>query len=249
MLNADVDWEGFPADPYLKNNYSKLAEDDRQILEHMRDFFAGAGAVGGSGLDVGCGPNFYPSMAQLPFCDNVTLIDFCSRNVDRMSEEIGRDHGPDPSWDAFWAVLRVNPAYLHIEDFRALLKGKAKVQYGNVLELDPRQYDIGTMFFVAESMTGETFEFREAVHKFVGSLRKGAPFAMAFMTGSNGYPVDGKWFPAVSISREDVRECLTGEAEEMEFHDIGMREPRLREGYEGMLLATGRSSSGRESGR
>jgi hypothetical protein len=240
MLNADVNWESFAIAQYKEVNYAKLGEDDQQILELTRDFFANAGFVGGSGLDVGCGPNLYPSMAQLPFCHDITLIDYCHGNVGWMSGQI---ECPDSSWDPFWAVLQANASYTDISDFRSLLKAKAQVKFDNVLSLEPTRYNIGTMFFVAESFTGEWWEFELAVEKFVDSLRPNAPFAMAFMTGSNGYAVGVQKFPAVNVSRRELETYLAKVVHQPKVYDIGLRNPPLREGYSGMALATGWSKS------
>jgi hypothetical protein len=74
-----------------------------------------------------------------------------------------------------------------------------------VFELPASQWDLGTMFFVAESITEAPEEFRAAVAGFIGALRPGAPFAAAFMAGSDGYPVAGTYFPALPITPDDVR--------------------------------------------
>ncbi|GIH07290.1 hypothetical protein Rhe02_53570 [Rhizocola hellebori] len=95
------------------------------------------------------------------------------------------------------------------------------------------------MMFVAESITGDMSEFRLAIKNFLGSLKPGAPFAMAFMAGSEGYSVADKWFPSVPVGRRDVAEAIA-EAVDAELVDIPIPdEGPLREGYEGMILALG----------
>ena len=64
------------------------------------------------------------------------------------------------------------------------------------------------MFFVAESITEDPCEFREAIGSFVCALAPGAPFAATFMADSDGYPVGEARFPALRVTPDDVRERL-----------------------------------------
>jgi hypothetical protein len=245
VLNADADWDRFTPSWYKEHNYSALGDDDRQILECVRDFFASAGVHDGRGLDAGSGSNLYPALSMLPFCQEIVLLDFSAANVAWLQAELSE---PNRSWNEFWHLLAKDPAYADVVDFRALLRKTAHVSHGNVLDLPKDEYDMGTMFFVAESMSTELSEFRQAVHGFIGALRKDAPFAIAFMIGSKGYTVDGRHFPAVEIDGHDVQQCLKGVAQLASIADIEMRDPPLRHGYDGMLVATGRAGGGAEDG-
>ena len=117
---------------------------------------------------------------------------------------------------------------------------------GSIFDLPQSVYDIGTMFFVAESITSDAREFERAVHSFIGSLKPGAPFAAAFMKGSRGYQVDTESYPAVAIDTDRVKSCLAGVAYDYEIRVIELHETDepLRDGYDGMILATGRRTRG-----
>lgn len=245
VLNADADWDRFTPSWYKEHSYSSLGDDDRQIIEFVRDFFASAGVAGGRGLDAGAGSNLYPSLSMLPFCQEIVLLDFSAANVAWLQAELVE---PNRSWNEFWDLLAKDPAYADVLDYRATLRKIAHVAHGNVLELPAEGYDIGTMFFVAESMTSAITEFQQALRGFIGSLRKDAPFAIACMSGSKGYTVDGYWFPAVEIDGHDVQQCLKGVAQLASIADIEMRDPPLRHGYDGMLVATGWAGGGAEDG-
>lgn len=245
VLNADAEWDQFEPSSYMKVNYAELGSDDRQILEIARDFFASCDVHDGRGIDAGCGANLYPALSLLPYCAEVTLFDYSRANVEWMRHEI--EH-PARNWDSFWELLQKEQAYAEIGDFRSLLSKTVHVEQGNVLDLAPDQYDIGTMFFVAESLTSKKWQFRQAVTRFVRSLHEGAPFAIAFMVGSKGYKVADKWFPAVEIDGHDMQQCLQGVANLVSIHDIELRDPPLREGYKGMSLATGWATGGARDG-
>jgi hypothetical protein len=69
------------------------------------------------------------------------------------------------------------------------------------------------------------------------------------MAGSSGYPVAGTRFPALPITPDDVR---------LHFTELGASElsveplrtnPRVRHGYEGMMVATGFACDGERAGR
>jgi hypothetical protein len=96
---------------------------------------------------------------------------------------------------------------------------------------------MGTMFFVAESITTRHDEFRRATRLFVDALVPKAPFAAAFMRKSSGYLVGGRPFPACSVTEDDVKRCLADLATNTEVHVVESHE--LREGYDGMVVAYG----------
>jgi hypothetical protein len=73
----------------------------------------------------------------------------------------------------------------------------------------------------------------------VGSLHRRAPFAAAFMKDSRGYQVGSYRFPAVAVDDNDVLECLRSVAHDVEVHVVSDGVNPLRDGYDGMILATG----------
>ena len=237
--NADFPWDSFDSEWYLEHNYRRLRDDDRQIIRLVREFFARSFAGRcWHGIDVGTGTNLYPALAMLPMCQRITLREYAATNLGWITREVA-DYSSN--WDEFWAVLAEVPPYRRISDPRTVLRQVATVERGSIFELPRSTWDIGTMFFVAESITHTRDEFDQAARCFVRSLKPGAPFAAAFMRDSQGYPVGTHLFPAVAIAEADVRECLLPVADDIEIHHITSRTP-LRDGYSGMMLVTGRAS-------
>lgn len=235
--NAEVNWDGFNSDVYYTENYRSLLEMDRRIITIIRDFFAGAGlAPSAEAVDVGTGTNLYPAMALLPFCARLTLIEFAEPNVKWLCRQKPYF---DPAWDEFWQVYAENEAYARVAYPRLELAGKTDIRKGSVFNLPARRWDCGTMFFVACSLSRDIDEFHQAVRCFTGALRPDAPFAAAFMEGSQGYPVADLEFPAVDIGTDQVKQALAPVA-----YDVGIvRIPvvnKHRDGYKGMIVATGR---------
>jgi len=238
--NSDVDWDTFDPEAYRDDNYLRLRDDDRQIMVRIRDFFAAAGPADACGVDVGAGSNLYPALAMLPFCQRLDLWEFSAPNVAWLDAQVKRF---DDHWNAFWRIYQENPAYARVADPRARLATVASVHQSNLFQLPTRAWDMGTMFFVACSLSSDLQEFHRAMHRFVTSLKPGAPFATAFMEGSQGYPVGDARFPAVGISDRDVAESLASVAyDDVVIERITTGDP-LRDGYSGgMILAIGRAA-------
>jgi hypothetical protein len=153
---------------------------------------------------------------------------------------------------ALWQELHQADGYNEIgvprKQLREACAGErawAGVEQRSVFDLPPAQWDLGTMFFVAESITGDPAEFRDAVARFVGALKPGAPFAATFMAGSDGYPVADTRFPALPITAADVREHLTALGADGLSVELLTTKHRVREGYHGMIVATGFACSQR----
>lgn len=244
--NAECPWDTFDSVWYVDHNYRRMRHDDGLILEKVRDhfarFFTGAAdlALGADrviGVDVGPGANLYPSLAMLPFCDEIHLWEHSASNVDWLEREVG-DYAPN--WDEFWQDLERHPAY-QIDDPRAKLRQVARVHKGSLFDLGNEQFDVGTMFFVAESMTAKPDEFEAAVSQFIRALRPGRPFAAAFMQNSTGYTVAGQRFPAVAVTEADIKKAIGLHQCEVALEPIPLWNP-IRDGYDGMVLATGRTA-------
>jgi hypothetical protein len=237
--NAAYPWDSFDPEVYINNNYAELRDDDRRILQVIRDYFAGAldpTRPVEKGVDVGAGANLYPMLAMLPFCRKIVLWEYGRSNVAWLQREI---KGWSRRWEEFWAVLRTRRAYREV-DPNQLVRDRVTVHWGNLFHLRPRQFDLGTMFFVAESISEQEREFQAAVRRFIGSLRPGAPFATAFMQDSSGYYVGRIRFPAVPVSEADVKELLEPLADDVSIFPVRSEKP-LRDGYHGMILALGKA--------
>lgn len=234
--NADCSWDTFDAAWYVDHNYRQMRDDDARILQQVRNYFAKAAAFTSMhGVDVGSGANLYPSLAMLPFCDEITLWEHSRSNVRWLRQEL---ESYSSTWDSFWNLLCHREPYARLEEPREALHKRARVWQGDLFRLGRRQWDIGTMFFVAESITARRNEFREGVGRFIRALKPGAPFAAAFMKNSLGYTVGSHRFPAVAVTETDIQECLNDLGCQAEITLIPSISP-LREGYDGMILALG----------
>ena len=252
--NTDAPWNSFSSHDYWRRNYQELHPEDREIISRVSHFLISAFADRAPArwaIDVGSGTNLYPALLMLPWAERIMLADYSKSNVGWLRDEIAKDGGPW-AWRPFWQELRAAKGYADVAGPRERLREAcadepqyAGVERWSIFDLPEGRWDLGTMFFVAESITQKPKEFLAAVEHFLGALQPDAPFAAAFMAGSAGYEVAGTAFPAVPITRDDV---------ERHLRELGVREPtvelletkpEVRDGYTGMIVATGFASNRR----
>jgi NNMT/PNMT/TEMT family len=258
VRNREAPWPAFSPEKYFAHNYESMLSEDQEIIRRVGLFFTrtfaerrraerGRGERGRAerAIDVGSGTNLYPALLMLPWADHIQLADYSPRNVSWLRDEV-LDEEPEWAWWPFWQEVCKREDYKRISEPRKQLKQacfgnpeKGGVKQRSVFDLPSAQWQLGTMFFVAESITEEFDEFSEAIEKFVGALQPRAPFAAAFMAESKGYEVDGTWFPALPVTVEDVRKCF----EECSISELNVvmteTPPEVRPGYNGMIVATG----------
>jgi len=244
--NGDYAWDEFDSGDYYQHNYAQLRDDDRQIVKLVADFFEAQNVPAGArGIDVGTGPNLYPALTMLPFCDHITLYEYSASNIRWLTREKAAGWPSwEQAWQPFWDVLGLQPPYRDVAHPRDLLTERTIIRQGSIFDLNPdpaERYQLGTMFFVAESITPSSDEFRSAVDCFLDALAPGAPFAVAFMENSQGYHVGDLHFPATSVGKDDVRERLQHRvgSESLRLEHIDYGDNPLRDGYSGMMVATG----------
>jgi hypothetical protein len=237
--NGDVDWDGFGAQEYFEHNYRSMRGDDEAMLTLVRTWFDEAVPRGRelAAVDVGAGANLYPALLLLRHSAQITLYEHSRKNVEWLTTAIA---DLSESWRPFADLTCPHEEF---ESVRTAVGKKCTVRQGSIFEIPQGGWDLGTMFFVAESLTNDADEFDRALDRFLGALRPGAPFAAAFMERSTGYDVGDVNYPAVSLDAEELTASfkrlkrVDGEVGVTRF-DIDPAPIRL--GYEGYLVATGK---------
>lgn len=248
VRNAAARWNDFSAQEYWRHNYATVHPEDREIIRRVSDFFSRVFARRARvhlAIDVGSGSNLYPALLMLPWTNHMLLTDYSTSNIDWLHHHVYDDDALW-TWQPFWQELGNRPGYAEISEPRKQLQRAcdesepaAGIHEYSVFGLPQAQWQLGTMFFVAESITQDPAEFSAAVKRFVRALQPGAPFAATFMAGSAGYPVAGIQFPALQVTRRDVVECFSKLGVRELTVDLNRTPHRVRPGYEGMIVATG----------
>ena len=250
--NADAPWNTFSSHDYWRRNYSELQAEDREIIHRVSKFFIEAFAtrpLAQRGIDVGSGTNLYPALLMLPWTEQILLTDHSETNITWLRDQLA-DLAPGWSWRPFWQEMQGSKGYSWVHAPCELLRkacagepGFAGIEHRSVFDLPKGRWELGTMFFVAESITRDLDEFHAAVAHFVDALMPGAPFAAAFMAGSNGYEVGNTRFPAVPVTEADIKQHFTDLGAEKLSVEVPATEHRVRHGYEAMIVATGYTRS------
>jgi hypothetical protein len=251
--NADVRWEDFPSQDYWHRNYSEMLSPDKEILRMVGSFlgetFRSRARVQRA-IDVGSGTNLYTALLMLPWAEQILLTDYSESNVRWLRGQV-MDDPAEWTWQSFWRELQALEGYDQVSEPRKQLRvactGKERqsmIERLSVFDLPSARWQLGTMFFVAESITRDPREFAKAIGRFVGALEPHSPFAAAFMSGSEGYPLGEAEvvYPALPVTADDIREhftrlCVT----ELNVKDLETAQ-LVRQGYEGMIVATGITS-------
>lgn len=245
IANAQVDWDRLDVESYLAEHYLTLRDDDGLVLDRMAAFFAhhldAAGSGQRRGVDVGTGANLYPTLAMLPFADEIDLLEISPTAVAWLRRQ--RADGFGANWDPFWQRLARQPAYrghFSARDVRAEFRDKTDARVADAFHLPARRWDLGTMFFTACSLSTSMAESRDALRSFVESLKPGAPFVIALMLNSDGYVVEGIPFPAVPLTERHVRDGLARVATGVTVVPVRSAKPIRPDVY--MAVATGFAS-------
>jgi hypothetical protein len=256
VFDADALWNTFSPSDYWRRNYSKFQAEDQEIIRLVSHFLASAfadRARAERAIDVGSGTNIYPALLMLPWTEQILLADYSESNVRWLKDQLADDTDPW-AWDLFWREMREVKGYRDVDMPRKRLRdacvgepGFAGIERLSIFDLPKARFDLGTMFFVAESITRKPKVFRDAVGHFVGTLKPGAPFAAAFMAGSDGYEVADTLFPAVPITPDDVTRLLSALGVRGQRVELLKTTHRVRDGYAGMVVATGFASNRRPS--
>ncbi|GAA1828529.1 SCO2525 family SAM-dependent methyltransferase [Actinomadura chokoriensis] len=239
-FNRDVAWNQMDLSTYWQSNYREPHGDDLSFIAMIGAFMVDhlQGRTDLRGVDVGTGANLYPAFSMLPFCSALTLIDLSPSSIDWLTRELG---GSLAAWLPFWDEFAKIPAYAAAGPLHEAVRARARIEIerASVFDLPGEQWDVGTMFFVAESISGDRAEFRAALARFIRALRPGAPFAVAFMENSEGWRVGDQDFPAVAVSISDVVASMPFCTQLHQVKRLSAAEKPIRPGYTGMILACG----------
>lgn len=240
--NGDVAWDGFDTGGYVADNYATLHDFDRQIITTLSPYYRALrpGSLASS-LDIGTGPNVYPLMLAAAASRRLEALDYSASNVAYL-RGICRD-GADPSWHPFWQLCRQLNAILPT-DLDDLLQ-RLTVRQGDAFDLPSLGYDLVSMFFVAESVTGDRDEFEELCRRFARAAVTGGHLVAAFMAGMPDYALGGETLPAFPLDERTLRAVLQPITRDLCVWRLPA-DPSLPYEHDGVLLVTARALGDRQ---
>ena len=235
MRNSDCEWEKFDQREYVERNYGEALQADFVVLRKLARFYETT-PTGGEHVEIGSGPNLYPLMVAAKHRDRIHVTDIAESNLNYVQSEL--ISGLTDIWRRWHSRLRqLQGGYQTDDEMVQRLRDICTFEQISVLDLPAHSYDSSSMMFVAESMTNDLGEYGDALLKSVRCVRPGGSFAVALMLKSHGYNAGDASFPAVPVRPPEIKALIDPEASEIEYSEISFN---VREGHEGMLLATGR---------
>jgi hypothetical protein len=216
-------------------------------VQLLADSWEGIGDVQ-SVVEVGGGPNMYPVLAALPYAQSIAITDFSQPNCAYVTTQLDR---LDERWWRFWELLAAAaPCYrVDRDSVQSLLRRRAGVHRQDIYGLPAATWDVASMHFCAESITGDRAEFSLGCQRLCEAVRPAGHVLASFMLGSNGYVVGGVTFPAVSVTLSDLEAEFAKHCDDIDVFEIDQGPALVRAGYSGMAFVRGRRKSADETRR
>ncbi|WP_128378231.1 class I SAM-dependent methyltransferase [Streptomyces cavernae] len=235
IFNDDVNWDHWPVQDYLADNYRELHAADAAVIAHHSEFYGrlAPDSIGRS-VEFGAGPNLYPLMVASAACRHIDAVEAGAANVAYLRRQLAE--GPEESWRPFHELCRrLNP------DVPATLPeslARVHVVHSDVRALEPGTYDLASMNFVAEGATEDFAEFTAFCHAFVRTVVPGGRLVAAFMENLPSYHLGQASWPACPVSPDTVTEVFAPLTRELSVTRIDA-DPTLPDyGDSGMVLLT-----------
>lgn len=237
--NDDVDWNTWPVETYLDENYRILHPADAAVIHHHSRFFRRLPDDGiDLSIEVGAGPNLYPLLLQAAACRRIHALDRSTAGLQYLTRQI--QDGPDPHWTPFYRRCREqNPA---LPATIATALSRVDVVPGDARRLPEGRYGLASMHFVAETMSEEPEQFLEHCAIFCRTVRPGGHLIAAFMENLGRYELGGgsSTWPGLKVDSDMVEAAFAPHTEELRVERID-EDPSLPDyGYTGMVMVTAR---------
>ncbi|MCH0565955.1 class I SAM-dependent methyltransferase [Streptomyces sp. MUM 2J] len=241
VRNDDVDWNSWPVQDYLAENYRELHPSDRAVIVHHAAFYRRLGPRSiARCVEFGAGPNLYPLMLAAAAGRAIDAVEAGAANVSYLRHQLHR--GPDDSWLPFYELCRRLLPALPPTLPRAL--SRVRVVHGDVRDVPPGTFGLASMHFVAEGVTEDFPEFAALCRTFARSVVPGGFLVAAFMENMPTYRIgrDSRW-PGCPVDPGVLRDVFSPLTEQLRVTRIDA-DPTLPDyGDSGMVLMTARTPS------
>ncbi|MER6784048.1 class I SAM-dependent methyltransferase [Streptomyces sp. NPDC000658] len=241
VLNDDVNWDRWPVEEYLAENYRELHPSDAAVITHHSAFYREFAPDGvARSVEIGAGPNLYPLILASAASRRIDAVEAGASNAAYLKRQLNGT--PDRSWLPFHALCRsLNP------DIPATLEASlssVRLVHGDLRSVEPGVYNLASMHFVAEGATEDFEEFKEFCRRFVRCVVPGGRLVAAFMENMPTYRIgaDSRW-PGCPVDTDVITEVFTPLTDRLTVGRIPS-DPTLPDyGDSGMVLLTGVSAA------
>ncbi|MEU7018551.1 class I SAM-dependent methyltransferase [Streptomyces sp. NPDC046385] len=234
--NRDADWDAWPVDAYLAENYRRLHPCDIGVIHHHSAFYRGFAPRGTArSLELGAGPNLYPLMLAAGAVRRIDALEPSSAGRAYLRVQLA--HGPDAAWETFYDLCRTLNPTLPATLPEAL--ARVRVVAGDAGDLADGVYDSASMNFVAESVTEDFAEFTALCEAFVRAVRPGGRLVASFMERMPSYRIgDGPVWPACPVDETALRSVFAPRTTALRISRLAKDRTLPEYGDTGVLLLT-----------
>lgn len=242
VLNDDVNWDSWPVEDYLSENYRELHPADAAVISHHSAFYRelAPGSVSRS-VEVGAGPNLYPLILASAASRRIDAVEAGASNAAYLARQLSGP--PEESWLPFHALCRsLNP---DVPDTLEGALSPVRLVHGDLRSIEPGGYDLASMHFVAEGATEDFEEFKDFCRRFVRCVVPGGHLVAAFMENMPTYRIgaESRW-PGCPVDTDVITEVFTPLTDRLTVSRI-QSDPTLPDyGDSGMVLLTGVAAAG-----
>ncbi|MET7982693.1 MULTISPECIES: class I SAM-dependent methyltransferase [unclassified Streptomyces] len=237
VLNDDVNWDSWPVEDYLTENYRELHPSDAAVITHHSAFYREFAPDGvARSVEIGAGPNLYPLILASAASRRIDAVEAGASNAAYLEQQLNGP--PDRSWLPFHALCRsLNPA---VPETLEESLSPVRLVHGDLRSVEPGGYGLASMHFVAEGVTEDFEEFKDFCRRFVGCAEPGGHLVAAFMENMPTYRIGAasRW-PGCPVDTDVITEVFTPLTDGLTVSRIPS-DPTLPDyGDSGMLLLTG----------
>ncbi|MFJ4807850.1 class I SAM-dependent methyltransferase [Streptomyces longwoodensis] len=240
--NDDVDWDSWPVEDYLAENYRLLHPSDAAVIDHHAAHYRTLAPDGvARSVEFGAGPNLYPLMLASAVSRRIDAVEAGAANVAYLRSQL--EGGADASWRPFEERIRTLLPSLPARPLE-----RVRVVRGDARALPAGRYGLASMHFVAEGVTEDFAEFTAFCGAFARSVVPGGHLVAAFMENMPTYRIgrDSCW-PGCPVDPDVVREVFTPLTEWLAVTRIDA-DPTLPDyGDTGMVLLAARAARGADA--
>jgi hypothetical protein len=246
-------YQAFEPTSYLQEYYSNVSQENYELLSFFAEAYATVPKESIM-LELGGGPGIYSLISASRHVREIHFSDYLEQNRNAV-KTWKKGTGYVQLWQGFFeAALQIEGEadlnIFKIMEREELLREKITTFHvSDAFQSDPvgpsyrGYYDVVAANFVAESITTSMNTWETLVRNICSPLRDGGTLILSSIQGAEYYCINGKHFPAVPISQQDVLRVLT----HIGFHPDNIEmvlipaeasdpDDAHYQGYEGMIL-------------
>jgi ribosomal protein L11 methylase PrmA len=250
-------YQAFEPTSYLQEYYSSVSKENYELLRFFADAYATVSSDS-TMLELGGGPGIYSLISASKNVKEIHFSDFLEQNRQAV-QSWQNGSGYVQLWQGFFEAALHLEGEIDVDIFKImeredLLREKiTRFHVSDAFQVDPigrsyrGYYDIVAANFVAESITTSMQAWENLVRNICSPLKEGGTLILSSIQGAEYYCVNGKLFPAVPISQQDILRILT----QIGFHPDNIEMSSIPaeindsgdadyQGYEGMILTKAR---------